>query len=245
MTIVKKIGNFICHPSVGLNVMLSSIAPLIRNDELFIRMKWKLRMNYPLDLEHPQTYNEKLQWLKLHDRKPIYTTMVDKCEAKKYVADIIGQEHIVPTLAVYDRVEDIDFDTLPHQFVLKCTHDSGGVVICRDKEFFDKKRALRKLKKFLKRSYFWQNREWPYKNVRPRIIAEKYISDENGELKDYKFFCFNGIPQIMFVLKDRGIDTRLNVYDMEFNKLPFESCLDISIISSHPCGFSSSFLKLG
>lgn len=223
MTIIKKIGNYIHHPNVGLNVILNCIAPLIRSDELFLRMKWKLRMNYPLDLEHPKTYNEKLQWLKLHDRKPIYTTMVDKYEAKKYVAEIIGQEYIIPTLAVYDRVEDIDFDALPHQFVLKCTHDSGGIVICRDKDSLDRKSALKKLRKALKRKYYWQNREWPYKNVKPRIIAEQYMEDESGyELKDYKFFCFNGVPRCLQVDFDRFKAHKRNFYDLQWNFIDFQ-----------------------
>ena len=191
-------------------------------DRKFLEWVFPLYTGYKLNLDNPKTYNEKLQWLKLYDRNPEYTKMVDKFGAKKYVASIIGEEHIIPTLAVYDRVEDIDFTKLPNQFVLKCTHDSGGVVICKDKSTFDKAAALNKLKKGLKQNFYWKNREWPYKNVKPRIIAEKYMSDGNGSLRDYKFFCFNGNAKAMYVLKDRSVDTRLNIYDMEFNKLPFE-----------------------
>ena len=182
-------------------------------------------MDYPLDLDNPQTYNEKLQWQKLYDRRPEYTKMVDKYDAKEYVANIIGKEYIIPTLAVYDRVEDIDFDALPDQFVLKCTHDSGGIVICKDKSTLDIAAALKKLERGLKTNFYYQNREWPYKNVKPRIIAEQYMVDESGyELKDYKWFCFDGEPKALFIASDRGSDkeeTKFDFFDMDFNHLPF------------------------
>lgn len=181
-------------------------------------------MGKKLDLENPKTFNEKIQWLKLYDRKPLYTKMVDKYEAKKYVAELIGEEYIIPTLGVWDRFEDIDFDALPNQFVLKCTHDSGGLVICRDKTQFDKDAAKSKIKKCMKRNYYLHAREWPYKNVRPRIIAEKYMEDaETQELRDYKFFCFNGIPKIMFVSSERQSrkeEVKIDFFDMDYNHLP-------------------------
>ena len=193
------------------------------SDRKYLEMLFPLNVGYKLNLDHPVTYNEKLQWLKLYDRRPEYTKMVDKVEAKEYVSNIIGEDHIIPTLGVYERPEDIDFDALPNQFVLKCTHDSGGIVICQDKSKLDRKAAVKKLAKGLKVNYYYRNREWPYKNVHPRIIAEQYMSDGNdGGLRDYKFFCFKGNPKVMFLLKDRQIDTRLNFYDTEFNKLPFE-----------------------
>lgn len=187
-------------------------------DRYFLEWVFPIYTGYKLNLDNPKTYNEKLQWLKLYDRNPEYTTMVDKYEAKKHVASIIGEEYIIPTLAVYDRAEDIDFTELPNQFVLKCTHDSGGVIICKDKSNFDKEAALNKLKQGLKQNFYWKNREWPYKNVKPRIIAEKYMTDGDDSLKDYKFFCFNGKAKAMFVSKGRFY----NYFDMEFNKLPFE-----------------------
>ena len=147
-------------------------------DELYLRIMYRLRMGKRLNLDDPQTFNEKLQWLKLHDRKPIYTTMVDKYEAKNYVASIIGDEYIIPTIGVWDNFDDINFDELPDQFVLKCTHDSGGLVICRDKSQFDKEAARKKISASLKTNFYWVGREWPYKNVKPRIIAEKvYIQN--------------------------------------------------------------------
>ena len=178
-----------------------------------------------LNFKNPQTYNEKLQWLKLYNRKPEYTRMVDKYEAKKYVAEIIGEEHIIPTLGVWDSVDEIDFNTLPQQFVLKCTHDSGGIVICKDKSLLDIDAAKRKLRKGLKHNYYYQNREWPYKDVKPRIIAEQYMEDESGyELKDYKWFCFDGVPKALFIATDRGAaneETKFDFFDADFNHLPF------------------------
>lgn len=202
------------------------VAPLIRNDELFLRLLFKQRMGYSLDLVNPQTFSEKLQWLKLFDRRKEYTMMVDKYEVKEYVAGIIGKDYVIPTLAVYERVEDIDFDALPDQFVLKCTHDSGGVVICKNKANFDRKLAVKKLSRALKTNYYYQNREWPYKNVKPRIIAEKYMTnsgDLNDELSDYKWFCFDGEPKAMFIATDRfkKEETKFDFYDLSFNHLPF------------------------
>lgn len=192
------------------------------SDEKFLKRKYKLILGHSLNLKNPTLFSEKLQWLKLHDRKPIYTTMVDKYEAKKYVANIIGEQYIIPTLGVWDKFEDIDFNKLPNQFVLKCTHDSGGLVICRDKRKFDVKAAKKKINRSLKRNYFWQGREWPYKNVKPRVIAEKYMEDaQSGELKDYKFFCFNGMPKFMYISNDRGMIPHTDFFDMNKASLSF------------------------
>ncbi len=194
-------------------------------DRQYLEMIFPLRSGYKLNLDNPKTYNEKLQWLKLYDHRPEYSLMVDKIEAKKYVAKIIGREHIIPTLDIYDRVEDINFNLLPNKFVLKCTHDSGGLVICRDKSKLNIERCKKVLKRGLKRNYFFQNREWPYKNVKPRIIAEEYMVDESGyELKDYKWFCFDGEPKALFIATDRGNkkeETKFDFYDMDFHHLPF------------------------
>ena len=179
-------------------------------------------MDYPLHLDNPQTFNEKLQWLKLYDHRPEYTMMVDKYEVKNYVASIIGEEHIIPTIEVYDSVEDIDIEKLPCQFVLKCTHDSGGLVICKDKTRFNIISAKNKLRTSLKRSYYLAGREWPYKNVRHRIIAEQYMVDESGkELKDYKLFCFNGQPQFLKIDFNRYINHHANYYSLDGELLPF------------------------
>ena len=172
------------------------------DDEKYLKKKFKSRMGRKLDLENPQTFNEKLQWLKLYDRKDEYTTMVDKYEAKKYIADKIGEEYIIPTLGVWDKFEDIDFDKLPDRFVLKCTHDSGGLVICKDKNKLDIDAAKEKINNSLKNNFYYWGREWPYKNVKPRIIAEEYMENiENGVegLRDYKFYCFNGEAKYLYV----------------------------------------------
>lgn len=193
-------------------------------DETYLKWVFRSKMGYWPDLKNPKTFNEKIQWLKLHDRNPLYTKLVDKYEVKKIVADIIGEEYIIPTIGVWDRFEDIDFDKLPNQFVLKCTHDSGGLVICKDKSKLDISAAKKKIEKCLKANYYWGFREWPYKNVVPRIIAEEYKVDESGtELKDYKIFCFHGNPEFLFIATDRGIGkTKFDFFDAEFNHLPFK-----------------------
>lgn len=191
-------------------------------DKLFLQLLYRRVLNKKLDLTNPKTFNGKLQWLKLYDRRPQFTTMVDKYAVKKYVADIIGEKYIIPTLGVWDKPEDIDWDKLPEQFVLKCTHDSGGLVICHDKSKIDKGAALKKLSKSLKNNYYKEGREWPYKNVPRRIIAEKYISeDSSNDLRDYKFFCFNGKVKCFKVDFDRYTSHKANYYDLNLKVLPF------------------------
>ena len=195
------------------------------SDKAYLKMAFRMNVGKRLDLKNPKTYNEKLQWLKLYDRKPEYSQMVDKYEAKRYVADRIGEEYIIPALGVWDNFDDIDFDALPNQFVLKTTHDCGGLVICRDKSKLDKEAAKKKLTKCLKRNYFWGNREWPYKNVKPRIIAETYMEDEETkELRDYKFFCFDGEVKALFIATDRANvteETKFDFFDENYNHLQF------------------------
>ena len=176
-------------------------------DKMYLRMLYFLEMKKSLNLKNPVTFNEKLQWLKLHDHNPLYTKMVDKYEVKSVVATIIGENYIIPTIAVWDRIEDIDWEQLPDKFVLKTTHDGGGmgVVICRDKKTFDQQAALAKLSKSMRNNMSGVTKEWPYKNVKPRIIAEKYILDKEGELADYKFFCFNGKAYCVMLCIDRNI----------------------------------------
>lgn len=182
-------------------------------------------MGKKLNLKNPQTFNEKLQWLKLYNRNPEYTKMVDKYEVKKYVADKIGEEYIIPTLGVWNKFEEIDFDTLPQQFVLKTTHDSGGVVICRDKSSFDYEAAKKKLNTSLKNNFYYMGREWPYKNVKPRIIAEKYMEDSaTKELRDYKLFAFDGVVKALFIASDRqnpNEDTKFDFFDSNLKHLDF------------------------
>lgn len=191
-------------------------------DEWYLKKRFFYQMGYHLDLDNPKSLNEKLQWLKLHDRRPEYTTMVDKYEVKKYVAGIIGEKHIVPTYKVYNNADEINIDELPDQFVLKCNHDSGSIAICKDKSKFDIDNAKKSLQKGLTRNFYKWSREWPYKDVKPKIIAEKYLADESGwQLKDYKVFCFNGVPKFVEVDYDRYVGHKLNVYDLDWNFIDF------------------------
>ena len=197
----------------GLNEQFKHIL----DDKEYISRQFKYYFGYYPNLDSPKTFNEKLQWLKLFNRKPEYIRMVDKYEAKKYIAENIGEQYIIPTLGVYESFDKIDFDVLPRRFVLKCTHDSGSVVICRDKYKFDKENAKRLFEWALKRNFDWASREWPYKNVKPKIIAEQYMADEsNDELKDYKFFCFNGKVKIVQVDYDRFKGHKRNLYTTDW-----------------------------
>ncbi|MDD6276798.1 MAG: ATP-grasp fold amidoligase family protein [Clostridia bacterium] len=195
------------------------------DDKHYLQIQWWGHFGYKLNLKNPKTFNEKMQWLKLYDRKPEYSDMVDKYEAKKYVADRIGEEYIIPNYGVWDSFEEIDFSELPDKFVLKCTHDCGGLVICKNKAELDIESAKEKINASLGRNYYMHCREWPYKNVKPRIIAEEYIEPgDDGDLLDYKLMCFGGKVHITFVCSGRNNDHGLHmtIYDREWNKLKLE-----------------------
>lgn len=217
-------------------------------DKLYLRVLYFLEMKRSLNLKKPVTFNEKLQWLKLYDHNPLYTKMVDKYEVKKYIASIIGENYIIPTLFVWDRVEDIDWNRLPDQFVLKTTHDGGGmgVVICRDKRSFDRQKASAKLRKSMRGNMSRITKEWPYKNVKSRIIAEKYIADESGNLTDYKFFCFNGFVYCVMLCIDRNIGSpKFYFFDrnwtlLRLNKRGKDAPLDFSL--PKPSGMEDMFI---
>jgi len=222
---LKKLVRAIKEPRLVILYILNFKFFRIIPDDIFLKLKYKLSMGKKINLDNPQTFNEKLQWLKLYDRNPLYTKLVDKYEVRKYIAQTIGEEYLIPLIGVWDRFEDIDFSQLPNQFVLKCTHDSGGIVICTDKSRIDINAAKKKINKCLKRNYYYYCREWPYKNIKPRIICEKYMADESGtELKDYKLMCFNGKVKCSFVCLNRYSSTGLNVdfYDMNWKPMPFE-----------------------
>src|SRR5699024_5952469 len=189
-------------------------------DDIYLKAIYRARMHKKLNLKNPITFNEKLQWLKINDRKPEYTQMVDKYEVRKYIEAQIGEEYLIPLLGVYDTFEEIDFDKLPNQFVLKCTHDSGGLVICHDKSQLNIKRAKKKINKCLRRNYYYLGREWVYKDINPRIVCESLMVDESGvELKDYKFFCFSGEPKIIQVDFSRFTNHKRNFYNLEWDLL--------------------------
>lgn len=220
MVILRKMNTFLSVK--GFFVFLS--------DACFLKMRYRLSTGKKLNLSDPKTFNEKIQWLKIHNKNPQYTQMVDKVLVKEYVASVIGEEYIIPTLGVWDDPRDIDFNTLPNQFVLKCNHDSGGNVICKNKANLDLQKVIKKLIKTQKRNAYNAGREWPYKNVKRKILAEAYLEDaETQELRDYKFFCFNGEAKLLFIASDRqnkGVETKFDFFDMDFVHLP--------IINGHP-----------
>lgn len=196
------------------------------SDDKYLELLFRVQMGYPLNLKKPQSFNEKLQWLKLYDRKSVYTQLVDKIDVKPYVASIIGQEHIIKTLAVWNDVEDIDISGLPNQFVLKCNNGAGnnGVVICKDKSKFDLNAAKKKLSRGMRRDGWIFLKEWPYKNVKKRFFAEEFVESENESLLDYKFMVYNGRVENLFVVLERNKSKNpyINFYDRDWNLLPFE-----------------------
>ena len=204
---------------------------------LYLKCVFRYQLGYRLNLIKPVTFNEKLQWLKLHDKNPRYPYLVDKYEAKKQIGALIGGQYIIPALGVWDRFEDIDFDKLPRQFVLKCTHDSGGLAICRDKDTWDLAAAREKITRSLDTNYYWAGREWPYKRLRPRVLAEVYMQNSSQEeLIDYKFFCFHGNPAVILVCSDRfsAKGLREDFYDQDWNHLDMRRASHPNADQPHP-----------
>lgn len=217
---------YIQKPSLvmlGLITRLNFLFP----DKLYLKLLYRLKLGRKLNLKAPKRFTEKLQWLKLYDRKPLYTKLVDKSEVKKHVANIIGEEYIIPTFGVWDKPEDIDWDQLPDRFILKTTHGGGGtgVVFCNDKSQLDKKKAVEKLQQSMDCDIYSTLREWPYKNVPHRILAEQLLEKDPqyDDVPDYKFYCFNGEPRVLLIATNRFTDHNFNYYDMSFNKLEITS----------------------
>lgn len=225
--IKRKIRTLSSSPSVLVNKTWRLFEPIV-SDRFFLKVAFRIRVGYWPNFNHPSTYNEKLQWLKLYDKHTEYTRMVDKVAAKDYVADIIGSKYIVPSIGVWNTVDEIDWSSLPNQFVIKAAHDSGGVVVCKDKSRLDIEEAKYTLRGAGKKDYTRYNKEYPYYKVPHRFIAEQYLEDESGfELKDYKFFCFDGQPKFLFVATGRQQhDTRFDFYDIDFHHLP--------VLNGHP-----------
>lgn len=195
------------------------------SDKEYISRKFFAQNGVTLDLDNPKTYNEKLQWLKIHVHEKKYIDMVDKVEVKKIIADLIGEEYVIPTLGIYSNADEIDFGNLPNQFVIKCSHASGANIICKDKTKLNVAKTRKILNKWLKKNWFWYGREWPYLNCPRRIIIEQFMIDENesstdSATTDYKFFCFGGNPKVMYISKDKSDHPRTDFFDMEFNHLP-------------------------
>lgn len=212
-------------------------------ERLAIKILFFANMKRFPNLACPKTYNEKLQWLKINYKNPSYTQLVDKYSVKNYVKDKIGEEYVIPTLGVWDNFDSINFNFLPDRFVLKCTHDSGGIVICKDKSKLDIKQIRKKIEKALNTNFYYKTLEWPYKNVKPRIIAEKYMEDTiTQELRDYKFFCFNGRVKAMFIATERqkqNSEVKFDFFDRNFNHLDLKHGHDnAEIIPNRPVQFN-------
>lgn len=223
--ILKKLIKFIVNEEYRFLVLAERGRTAYMSSEDFLKKLYEIKMGKALNLDNPTNYTEKLQWLKLFDHKPEYTTMVDKCAAKEYVANKIGHQYIIPTLGIWDDPEKIDFSILPDKFVIKCNHNSGlGMYICHDKSMMDISKVKKNLKRGMAQNYYLTGREWPYKNVKPLIIAESYMEDSHyKELRDYKFFTFDGVPKVLYITQGRGKgkETVADFFDMEFNHLPF------------------------
>lgn len=219
-----SIKEYILNPATTFVVVLEHFFTWLP-DKLYLKLLYRFKMGRRLNLRNPQTFSEKLQWLKLYDRNPQYTQMVDKYAVKNYVAGVIGEEFIIPTLGVWDKPEDIEWDSLPNSFVLKTTHGGGstGVIICNDKNNFNRKQAIVRLNESLKQEIYLQLKEWPYKDVPRRIIAEQYIESDsfNNDLLDYKFFCFNGEPKYCQVISGRDTEMCVDFFDHDWIHQPF------------------------
>lgn len=190
-------------------------------DALYLKIVFQAETGYKLNLKKPLTYNEKLQWIKLYDRKKEYTLYADKFEVRDYIRKTIGEDYLIPLIGVYNNVDDIDWDALPNRFVLKCTHGSGCNIICGDKSVLDIEQSKRKLHQWMKKSWYWFGREWSYRDIKPRIICEQFIEATDGKaLVDYKFMCFNGEPKLIQVHRNRyGSDYSLDYYNTLWKKV--------------------------
>jgi hypothetical protein len=204
-----------------LRLIVNKLTYCIKSDETYLKIIYFLTFGKWLDFEHPEkftTFNEKIQWLKLNSNTPLHTQMVDKYEVRDIIQKKLGEGFTFPLLGVWNSFDEIDFSKLPEQFVLKPTHDSGSIVFCRDRKTFNLAAARKKLTKALKRNYYWLGRETPYKNVKPRLIAEPLMTDntEKTDLKDYKLFCFDGEVKIIQVDYDRFTNHHRNLYTPEW-----------------------------
>ncbi|MBT2216478.1 glycosyl transferase [Virgibacillus dakarensis] len=222
--IFNKIKKALLDPKLLLLYLLKYRLFRAVPDDLFVRLEYRLKMNKKLNLKNPKSFNEKLQWLKLNDLNPLYTNLVDKYKVREYVKEKIGEKYLVPIVGVYDKVDEIPFHKLLGNYVLKCTHDSGTVIIKNNSFNLSLVEVKQKLNKALSRNYYYEHREWPYKNVKPRVICEKLIKTKNGTPpRDYKIFCFNGEPKLFFVASDRNNGgTKFDFFDLEWNKYPFK-----------------------
>ncbi|HJF39718.1 ATP-grasp fold amidoligase family protein [Thomasclavelia spiroformis] len=219
---MKKYGIKKLFVRITLRLAALGFLPFL-SDERYLKIKYQYMTGKKLSLKYPKTFSEKLQWLKLNDRRAEYTMMVDKYKVRAYIKQELGEEYLIPLLGVWDEPEKIDFNKLPNKFVLKCNHNSGlGMCICKNKNEIDLNRVKTNLNRGLKQNYYLIGREWPYKNVKRKIIAEKFMEDDNlAELRDYKFYCFSGEPTYCQVISDRSTNETIDFFDMEWNHMNF------------------------
>lgn len=219
--IIQKLGKFVTNSSYRTQILSNMGYYNKSSDREHIEKLFKAKMGYDLDLEDPKTYNEKLQWLKLYDRNPLYTVMVDKYRVRDYIKEKIGEEYLIPLLGVWDDPDDIDFNSLPDKFVLKCNHNSGlGMYICRDKKTLNIPSVISNLKKGMAEDYFFVGREWPYKDVPRKIVCEQFMQDKvTSDLRDYKFYCFNGKAKLLGIYANRNnaCETTADYFDRDYN----------------------------
>lgn len=220
---LKKVKRYLQDPYYSLGNDLIKKHPKWMSDKYYLSVLWKMVMGYEIDWKHPKTFAEKIQWLKLNDHNPLYSVLVDKYRVKQWVAERIGEKYVIPTFACYRSVDEINMDELPDQFVLKCNHDSGSVVICRDKALFDLDSAKRKLGEALQKNFYWEAREWPYKDVPRCIFAEEYLvpPQDSPDLPDYKWYCFNGEPVFCQVIQNRSVCETIDFFDTEWKHQSF------------------------
>lgn len=227
MSSCRYIKKLFHQPLLPLSYIWVWMSPIVKNSETYLKVYYRFRTGKKLNLDHPVSFQEKTQWLKLHYKESLYTRLVDKYEVREYVAGKIGAEYLIPLYGVYESFDDIDFPSLPDQFVIKCTHDSGSTIVCRDKSSFNIKAARKRIMSSMKKDYFLEGREYPYKDVRHRIIVEKLLiaDSDNTSVPDYKFFIFNGEPRMFFVAEGRFSKegTRFTFYDMYWNELPIRA----------------------
>lgn len=220
----KKILRIFTNYHYLLQGIVKKFSPVISDDKKYLSLRYRAEYGKKLNWDNPTLFAEKMQWLKLYNRKPEYVIMADKVKAKDWVAERIGQEYIIPTLGVWERAEDVDFDSLPDKFVIKCNHNSGtGMYICKDKSKMNIKKVREGLRVGLLEDYYQRGREWPYKDIPRLIIAEQFMEDKNhpGDLADYKFFCFDGEPFFCQVIRDRSTKETIDIYDMNWNLMSF------------------------
>ncbi len=236
MAFINSIKKIVNNRPYREELFNTYIANKFCDDETIIKKMFRLKMGYDLDLSNPKTFNEKLQWLKLYDRRPEYTVYVDKYKVRAFIASKIGEQYLIPLIGVYESAEDIDFSKLPNRFVLKCNHNSGtGMYICKNKSLINIEKVKKNLKKGLREDYYrGAGREWPYKDVHRKIICETYMEGDNGELNDYKVLCFDGEPKFIEYHSGRfaGVHKQ-DWYDVEWNKTSITqsemSCTDYEL----------------